>query len=68
MCGTCEMVKGYLALRGVEFTERNVSTDLEGRAQLLKLGYDATPVTVIGDRALEGFDIAQLDAALSELS
>ena len=67
MCGTCEMVKGYLTLRGVEFTERNVSADPEGRSQMLLLGYDATPVTVIGEKVVEGFDTAQIDAALNDL-
>lgn len=67
MCSTCEMVKQFLVLRGVEFTEKNVSVDLEGRAELIALGYDATPVTVIGDRVLEGFDTGEIDTALQKL-
>ena len=50
MCGACEMVKAFLALRKVSFIERNISTDLEGRTELVEMGYDTTPVTVIGDR------------------
>ncbi len=67
MCSTCEMMKQFLVLRGVEFEEKNVSTDLEGRSELLSLGYDSTPVTVIGDRTLAGFDTAEIDAALKAL-
>lgn len=61
------MVKGFLSLRNVEFVEKNVSTDLTGRAELIAMGYDSTPVTVIGDRQLAGFDAGLIDEALAEL-
>ena len=61
------MVKEYLSLKGFQFTERNVSQDEEGRAQLLALGFDATPVTVIGDRVVDGFNVVAIDEALSSL-
>ncbi|HJP27545.1 MAG TPA: glutaredoxin family protein [Dehalococcoidia bacterium] len=61
------MVKGFLSLRNVEFVERNVSTDLIGRAELLEMGFDSTPVTVIGEQRLPGFDVEAIDRALSEL-
>ena len=65
MCGACEMVKEFLRLRGWDFVERNVSVDLQCRKELLDLGYDATPVTVIGDSVVEGFDVDKIDAALA---
>ena len=49
----------------MEFVERNVSVDLQGREELLELGFDATPVTVIGDSVVEGFDVDKIDAALA---
>jgi glutaredoxin len=61
------MVKGYLSLRGVEFTEKNVATDLKGRAELLDMGFDSTPVIVIGDIQLYGFDVEEIDEALAAL-
>ena len=67
MCGACEMVKAFLALREVTFIEKNISTDLEGRRELIKMGYDTTPVTVIGDINISGFDAKQLDKALKDL-
>lgn len=67
MCSTCEMVKQFLALRGIEFTEKNVSSDLDGRSELLALGFDSTPVTVIGDKVVPGFDTGDLDTALQAL-
>ena len=67
MCGACEMVKEFLRLRGKEFVERNVSVDLQGRKELLELGFDATPVTVIGDSVVEGFDADEIDRALASV-
>lgn len=61
------MVKGFLSLRNAEYVEKNVSTDLEGRSELIVMGYDSTPVTVIGDRQIEGFDTGLIDDALAEL-
>jgi hypothetical protein len=61
------MVKGYLSLRGVLFIVKNVSTDLEGRAEFIALGFDSTPVTIIGDQQLSGFDIPTIDKALADL-
>jgi hypothetical protein len=60
-------VKGFLSLRNAEFVVKNVSTDLEGRAELLAMGFDSTPVTVIGDRQLPGFDAEAIDHALAML-
>jgi hypothetical protein len=62
------MVKGFLSLRKMEYVEKNVSTDLEGRAELVAMGYDSTPVTVIGDRELTGFNVPEIDEALSALN
>jgi glutaredoxin len=67
MCGACEMVKAFLELRNVEFIEKNVSTDVDGRAELIAMGFDSTPVTVIGKQKLTGFDTVSLDAAILEL-
>lgn len=68
MCSACEMVKEFLKLRGVEYIEKNVSTDLAGRAELIEMGYDSTPVTVIGSRQVPGFKVAEMDEAIAELN
>ena len=52
---------------GFDYTERNVSVDLEGRRQLLALGLDTTPVTIVGDRIIQGFDARGLENALANL-
>ena len=60
-------MKGFLSLRNVEYVEKNVSTDIDGRTELVAMGYDSTPVTVIGDRQLVGFNAVLIDEALAEL-
>lgn len=59
------MVKGYLSLKGVAFEERNVSGDREAGRDLLALGFDATPVAVIGETVVDGFDADRLDQAIA---
>jgi glutaredoxin 3 len=60
------MVKGYLSRKGLKFSEKNISTDLEARAQLVKVGYRSTPVTLIGERYIVGYKPAALDEALAD--
>lgn len=61
------MVKGFLSLRNVEYIVKNVTTDIEGREELLALGFDSTPVAVIGTQVLPGFDTKAIDQALAAL-
>ena len=61
-------MKGFLSLRNVEYVEKNVSTDIDGRAELVAMGYESTPVTIIGERQLIGFDAALIDEALAALA
>ena len=59
------MVKVYLSRKGVPFTEHNVSMDREALSYLLKIGYRTTPVTVIGEEAVVGYNPTGLNAALA---
>jgi glutaredoxin 3 len=59
------MVKEFLSQKGVEFTERNVSVDQQARDDLRGLGYAATPVTVIGDEKIIGYNRRKIEAALA---
>ena len=58
------MVKVYLSRKGIPFTERNVSTDRDALKHLVGMGYRTTPVTVIGEEKVVGYNPAKLDAAL----
>ena len=59
------MVKGYLSQKGVEYTVRNISVDLEARQTVIDMGHRSAPVTLIGGHKVLGFDRAQLDEALA---
>lgn len=59
------MTKMWLSDRNYEFTEYNVSENLEYAEDLLRMGFRVTPVTVIGDNMIVGFSPQKLEKALS---
>ncbi len=60
----CGKVKEFLSQRGIDFVERNVAADETALAELQKLHYMTTPVTVVGDEVVVGFDPEKLDRLL----
>lgn len=59
------MVKEFLSQKGVSYNERNVSNDADAREELRGLGFAATPVTVIGDEKIVGYNKRKIEAALA---
>jgi glutaredoxin len=59
-------VKELLSQEGVSFTAKNVDEDDRAYDELLARGFRTVPVTVIGNRAIAGFDPDALKAALAE--
>lgn len=57
-------MKEFLSQRGVEFTERDVTQDEAALAELEELGVLTTPVTLIGEQVIVGFDPAKLEQLL----
>lgn len=60
----CDKVKEFLSQNKVAFSERNVASDAKALADLQKLGYMTTPVTVVGVNVVVGFDLAELQRLL----
>jgi len=60
----CQRTKEYLSQKQILFQERDVTKDPEAIAELQRLGYVTTPVTVIDGALIVGFDSAKIDAAL----
>jgi hypothetical protein len=58
-------VKAWLSQAGVAHVVRNVDDDLDAFKELTSRGYRTVPVTLVGDRAIVGFDAAALAEALS---
>ncbi len=59
------MVKGYLSQKDVDYAVRNISEDLEARQTVIDMGHRSTPVTLIGEHKVLGFDRGKLDEALA---
>jgi glutaredoxin len=63
-CEFSEMVRLHLESRGQKYTERDVDTDPHARKEMLDLGAQGTPVTVIDGEVVVGFDEASIDELL----
>lgn len=46
----------FLSQKGVEFVEKNVRADKAALKELIDMGYQSTPVTIVDGEALVGFD------------
>jgi glutaredoxin 3 len=60
----CDQAKEYLSQKGIKFQQRDVAQDPGALADLKKLGYMTTPVIVIDDLVIVGFDAAKIAQAL----
>lgn len=60
----CGLTKEFLSRKGVQFTDRNIAQDPEALAELRRLGYMTTPVTVVDGEVIVGFDQEKLSRAL----
>jgi glutaredoxin len=57
-------VKEFLSQNNIVFTDRNIATDETALAELEKIGYMTTPVTIIDGEVVIGFDLPKLRALL----
>lgn len=61
------MAKRYFAEKGVRYTDVDVSSDREGLAEMVRItGQYGVPVTVVGDRAMVGWDPREFEGMLGE--
>ncbi|MDP3385932.1 MAG: glutaredoxin family protein [Eubacteriales bacterium] len=65
-CPHCITAKDYLKSKGIEFTEKNVSTDMGARKELMDMGYMGVPIILVDDEVIEGFNKAKLDELIKE--
>ena len=57
-------MKEFLSQKGVTFVERDVAQDETALSELEQLGVMTTPVTLIGDEMVIGFDRERLNTLL----
>jgi glutaredoxin 3 len=58
-------VKEYLSQKQISFEDRDITTNPAAISELQKLGFMTTPVTVIDEKVIVGFDVRKLDEALA---
>jgi glutaredoxin len=60
----CNQAKEYLSQKGIPFHERDIAHDPDALADLKKIGYMTTPVVLVDDSVIVGFDADKIDQAL----
>ncbi|MCL4371300.1 MAG: glutaredoxin family protein [Chloroflexi bacterium] len=63
-CVFCDSVKEYLSRRGVPYIERDVNSDDRAMEELEQMGCLTTPVVLVDDEAVVGFDLRRLEQLL----
>lgn len=64
LCAPCEALKRYLRTRGVDFVLRDVMVDEDAAEFLESRNIRSTPVVMIDDELVIGFDRARIDELL----
>jgi glutaredoxin len=66
-CDTCSQVKEFLEIRNLQFSEVDVSEDIELQEELTEVaGELKVPVLLVGDRVLNGYNRTVFIQALTE--
>ncbi len=59
-CPYCTAVKNFLGQNSVNFEEKNITTSVEARNELIQKGHRGVPVIVVDGEEVVGFDQARL--------
>ncbi|MES2749063.1 MAG: glutaredoxin family protein [Patescibacteria group bacterium] len=66
VCHFCHMAKDFFAENNIAFTEHDVASDMDKRAEMVDLsGQMGVPVIRIGDDLVVGFDEAKVKELLA---
>ena len=61
---SCEREKEFLSQKRIPFTVKNIREDAAALAEFRRLGYQATPVTIINGDVVVGFDRGKIERLL----
>lgn len=64
-CTYCHMAKEFFKANNVEYTEHNISKDMEARKTLMRKGIMSVPLIVIEDEEILGFDEGRIKELLN---
>lgn len=67
-CIDCNLVKQWLTAKGLAFEVRDVMTSRAYQEEVERFGFMGVPVTVVGDKAVKGYQPAELEQLVSSLS
>lgn len=66
-CQACNELKEYLKNRGVSFVDYDIISDYNALEEMLHVHkVRVTPLIIIGDKKLVGFDVEELEKLLAE--
>lgn len=66
-CAFCHMAKEYFKDKGIEYTEKDLTTDAEALEFVVKeVGQAVTPIITINDTFIVGFDRPKIEDALED--
>ena len=60
----CGKVKEFLSQNKIDYIDKNIAADETALAELEKLGYMTTPVTLVDGEVVIGFDRSKLETVL----
>lgn len=64
-CDSCDQVKEFLSVRNIRPVEKNVASDVKLQEELkARAGDLRVPVTIVGDKVVNGYNRAELLAAV----
>ena len=58
-------MKEYLSQKQISIEDCDITTHPAAISELQKLGFMTTPVTVVDEKVIVGFDVRKLDEALA---
>ena len=64
-CGYCEQAREYFADKGVSVSERDIGASEDAAREFADLRGFGTPLILIGDDRIDGFDEDEIDDALA---
>lgn len=63
-CGYCRYAKEHMRLKGVAYTEKDISANASYKAEFRSFGGRGVPVTLSGNQRVNGYSEASFDAFL----
>ncbi|MFD2370863.1 5'-methylthioadenosine/adenosylhomocysteine nucleosidase [Brevibacillus sp. GCM10020057] len=67
-CIDCNLVKQWLTAKGLAFEVRDVMTSRAYQEEVERFGFMGVPVTVVGDKAVKGYQPQELEQLVGSLS